>query len=125
MATTEKTKKTTGTTKRAATSKKSDTLKQIENLEKALEKTKEEDVTNLVPEEIKADIEAEKAAVDTLEEPKNIDLDAEVKKIIETKLTFKMVEKIRPILEKLKDTSDPKSIMKAVFGIIDVLIAKK
>lgn len=48
-----------------------------------------------------------------------------VKKIIETKLTFKMVEKIRPILEKLKDTSDPKSIMKAVFGIIDVLIAKK
>ena len=36
-----------------------------------------------------------------------------------------MVEKIKPILERLKDTSDPKAVMKAVFGIIDILIAKK
>ena len=84
MATTAKTKKTTATTKKAATTKKNSTQKQIENLEKALEKAKDEDVMKLVPEEVKADIEVEKAAVDALEEPKDIDFDAEVKKIIET-----------------------------------------
>lgn len=84
MAKTAKTKKTAETTKKAATSKKSDTLKQIENLEKALETVKGEDVTDLVPEELKADIEAEKEAADALEEPKDINFDAEVKKILET-----------------------------------------
>ena len=88
MATTAKTKKATETTtaKKATTSrsKKSDTLKQIENLEKALGNVKDEDVTNLAPEEIKADIEADKEAVDALEEQKDIDFDTEVKKIIDT-----------------------------------------
>ena len=84
MATTAKTKKTTAPMKKAATTKKNSAQKQIENLEKALEKAKDEDVMNLVPEEVKADIEVEKAAVDALEEPKDIDFDAEVKKIIET-----------------------------------------
>lgn len=88
MATTAKTKKATETTtaNKATTSrsKKSDTLKQIENLEKALENVKDEDVTNLVPEEIKADIEADKETADALETPKDVDFDAEVKKIIDT-----------------------------------------
>ena len=88
MATAKKAKTTAATTiKKAATkkeSKKSATMEQIEKLEKALENTKSEDVVNLVPEEIRADIEAEKAEVDSLENPKEIDFDAEVKRIIET-----------------------------------------
>jgi len=88
MATAKNAKTTTAAnTKKAATkkeSKKTVTIEQIEKLEKALENTKNEDVTNLVPEEIKADIEAEKAEVDALENPKDLDFDAEVKKIIET-----------------------------------------
>ena len=65
-------------------SKKSATMEQIEKLEKALEDAKSKDVVNLVPEEIKADVEAEKSEVDSLENPKEIDFDAEVKRIIET-----------------------------------------
>ena len=88
MATAKNAKTTAATdTKKAATkkeSKKSATMEQIEKLEKALENTKNEDVVNLVPEEIRADIEAENAEVDALENPKDIDFDAEVKKIIET-----------------------------------------
>ena len=45
----------------AKESKKSATMEQIENLEKALENAKGEDVVNLVPEEIRADVETEKA----------------------------------------------------------------
>ena len=65
-------------------SKKSATMEQIEKLEKALEDAKGEDVVNLVPEEIRADVETEKAEADSLENPKEIDFDAEVKRIIET-----------------------------------------
>ena len=65
-------------------SKKSATMEQIEKLEKALEDAKGEDVVNLVPEEIRADVEAEKAEADSLENPKEIDFEAEVKRIIET-----------------------------------------
>ena len=65
-------------------SKKSATMEQIEKLEKALENAKGEDVVNLVPEEIRADVETEKAEADSLENPKEIDFDAEVKRIIET-----------------------------------------
>ena len=68
----------------AKESKKSATMEQIEKLEKALEDTKGEDVVNLVPEEIRADVETEKAEADSLENPKEIDFDAEVKRIIET-----------------------------------------
>ena len=68
----------------AKESKKSATMEQIEKLEKALEDTKSEDVVNLVPEEIRADVETEKAEADSLENPKEIDFDAEVKRIIET-----------------------------------------
>jgi hypothetical protein len=67
-------------TKAAATkeSKKSATMEQIEKLEKALEEKKNEDVTNLVPEEIKADILADKAEVAALEKSEDVDFDAEV-----------------------------------------------
>ena len=70
-----------GTTKKE--SKKSATMEQIEKLEKAIEKTKEEDVLNLIPEDIRADIEVEKNEVDTIETPEKIDLEAEVKKVFE------------------------------------------
>lgn len=76
-----------GKQEKAATtkeSKKSATMEQIEKLEKALEDAKGEDVVNLVPEEIRADVETEKAEADSLENPKEIDFDAEVKRIIET-----------------------------------------
>ena len=64
--------------------KKSATMEQIEKLEKALEQTKEEDVMNLLPEDVKVDIEADKAESEKFENPQDIDFDAEVKKIIET-----------------------------------------
>ena len=110
MAKTANTKKTTETTKKAATakSKKSDTLKQIENLEKALETVKSEDVTDLVPEELKADIEAEKEAVDALEEPKDINFDAEVKKIIETTEASEEVKEQIKEFEEGKEEFDEK-----------------
>ena len=88
MATTKKAKANTTTVKKAETTKKttkkSATMEQIEKLEKALEQTKEEDVMNLLPEDIKADIEADKAESEKFENPQDIDFDAEVKKIIET-----------------------------------------
>ena len=89
MATTKKAKTAeTTTVKKAATtkktSKKSETMEQIEKLEKALEQTKGEDVMNLLPDDVKADIEADKAEAEKFENPKDIDFDAEVKKIIET-----------------------------------------
>ena len=68
----------------AKTSKKSATMEQIEKLEKALKETKEEDVMNLLPDDVKADIEADKAEAEKFENPQDIDFDAEVKKIIET-----------------------------------------
>ena len=88
MATTKKAKANTTTVKKAETTKKttkkSATMEQIEKLEKALEQTKEEDVMNLLPEDVKADIEADKAESEKFENPQDIDFDAEVKKIIET-----------------------------------------
>ena len=87
MATTKKAKTTAETTKKAATkktTKKSATIEQIEKLEKALEKTKEEDVINLVPEAIKEDIESEKSETEPLVDVEPVDLDTEVKKIFET-----------------------------------------
>ena len=88
MATAKNAKTTAATTvKKAATkneSKKSATMEQIEKLEKALENTKNEDVVNLVPEEIKADIETKDAEIIAPDDQKDIDFDAEVKKIIET-----------------------------------------
>ena len=84
MATTKK----TATTKKAATTKKttkkSATMEQIEKLEKALERTKDEDVMNLLPDEVKAEIEADRKEAGNIEEPQDIDFDSEVKKIIET-----------------------------------------
>lgn len=65
-------------------SKKSTTMEQIEKLEKALEKTKEEDAMNLVPEAVKEDIESGKSETETLVDVEPVDFDAEVKKIIET-----------------------------------------
>ena len=61
MATEKKQKTTLSTTTKKATtrkksSKKNTTIEQIENLEKALKKTKEQDIVNLVPDVIKADI---------------------------------------------------------------------
>ena len=88
MATTKKAKANTTTVKKAETTKKttkkSATMEQIEKLEKALEQTKEEDVMNLLPEDVKVDIEADKAESEKFENPQDIDFDAEVKKIIET-----------------------------------------
>lgn len=87
MATTKKAKTTTvekAATKKPNESKKTATIEQIERLEKALEQTKEEEVLNRLPEDIKADIEAEKTESDPLINPEPIDFDTEVKKIIET-----------------------------------------
>ena len=85
MATTKKAKTANTTVKNAATTKKkSKTQEQIEKLEKALENVKEEDVINLVPEDVKADIEADKEAADAFENPQDINFDDEVKKILET-----------------------------------------
>ena len=88
MATAKKDKTTAATmVKKAATkkeSKKSETMEQIEKLEKALEKTKEEDVINLVPEAVKEDIETEKSETEPLVDFEPVDFDTEVKKIFET-----------------------------------------
>lgn len=103
MATT-KTKKTTATKKTGSASKtkKADTLKQIENLEKALEKVNEDTALNLVPEEVKADIFADKENLEELETPTEVDFDAEVKKIIET------AEPSEELKEQLKDVEEMK-----------------
>jgi len=87
MAKTANIKNKNATAQKAATSKKSDTLKQIENLEKALSEVKPEDVQNLVPENVQADIEMEqlnKAAEEGTIHGPEINLDEEVEKIIET-----------------------------------------
>ena len=90
MATTTKAKvKTAPTAKKPAattkkTTKKTATIEQIEKLEKALGQTKEEEVINLVPEEVKAEIEAEKEEKDALENPQPIDIEEEMKRIMET-----------------------------------------
>ena len=104
MATIVKAKKTTATTKKTTTikSKKSNTLKQIEALEKALENVKDEDVINLVPEEVKADIISDKAKTAEFETPKDIDFNAEVKKIIED------VEPSKEIKEQLTEFEEGK-----------------
>ena len=83
MATTSKTKKATtkaSTTKR--TTKKQSVKEQLENLDKALENIEGKDVIELLPDEVKADIVDETAGKD-FEEPKEIDVDEEVKKIFE------------------------------------------
>lgn len=87
MAKTANTNKMGAANKKAATSKKSDTLKQIENLEKALSEVKPEDIQNLVPEDVQTDIETEqlnKAAEEGTIHGPEMNLDEEVKKIIET-----------------------------------------
>ena len=90
MATTTKAKvKTAPTTKKTAatkkkTTKKTATIEQIEKLEKALGQTKEEEVINLVPEEVKAEIEAGEEEKDALENPQPIDIEEEMKRIVET-----------------------------------------
>lgn len=65
-------------------SKKSTTMEQIKKLEKALEKTKEEDIVNLVPEAIKEDIESGTSETETIVDVEPVDFDAEVKKIFDT-----------------------------------------
>ncbi len=70
--------------KTAAKTRKASTVEQIEMLEKALEKTSAEDAIDLLPEDVKADIEANKKELDALETPEEINLDEEVKKIFET-----------------------------------------
>lgn len=79
MATTSKEKKAS-TGKR--TTKKQTVQEQLETLDKALESIEGKDVKELLPEEVKADIEAE--AIETeVEEPKEVDFDEEVKEILE------------------------------------------
>lgn len=45
-----------------------------------------------------------------------------VKKLIESKLSVSMVKKAKPILEKLKDSSDNKAILKAVLELIATVV---
>lgn len=47
-----------------------------------------------------------------------------VKKLIESKLSIAVVEKAKPILEKLKDASDSKAILKAVLELIATVVGK-
>ena len=83
MATT-KGKKTATTKAATSKTKKSATQEQIEKLEKALGEVKQEDVVSLVPEEMKEQVEADMKAVDGFETPKEVDVEAEVQKIMET-----------------------------------------
>lgn len=88
MATTKK-KKGEAPVKKAATtkkggSKKTAAAKQIEELEKALKSAKAEDVENLVPEDIRADVKADMAEAEKFENPENINLEAEMEKVFET-----------------------------------------
>lgn len=81
MATTSKTKKvTTKATTTRKTTKKQSVKEQLENLDKALENIEGKDVMELLPDEVKADIVDETTGKD-FEEPKEIDVDEEVKKI--------------------------------------------
>ena len=65
------------------TTKKTATQEQIERLEKALENVKEEDVVNLIPEDEKAEFEADRKLAEKLENPENVDLDKEVRELFE------------------------------------------
>ena len=47
-----------------------------------------------------------------------------VKKLIESKLSIAVVEKAKPILEKLKDSSDSKAILKTVLELIATVVGK-
>lgn len=47
-----------------------------------------------------------------------------VKKLIESKLSMSVVEKAKPILEKLKDSSDNKAILKTVLELIATVVGK-
>lgn len=47
-----------------------------------------------------------------------------VKKLIESKLSIAVVEKAKPILEKLKDASDSKAILKTVLELIATVVGK-
>ena len=48
-----------------------------------------------------------------------------VKKIIEAKLSVKIVEKVKPVLQKITNASDPKEILSAVLEIIASFIGTK
>ena len=89
MATAKKEKTTVSKTVKKAstgkkTTKKSATIEQIEKLEKVLKDTKEQDIINLVPDEIKADVKEERAELANFEDEKRVDFESEVKKIIES-----------------------------------------
>ena len=58
-------------------------MEQIEKLENALKETKKEDIMNLLPDDVKADIEADKAEAEKFESPRDIDFDTEVKKVLD------------------------------------------
>lgn len=47
-----------------------------------------------------------------------------VKKLIESKLSSAIVEKAKPILEKLKDSSDSKAILKTVLELVATVVGK-
>ena len=47
-----------------------------------------------------------------------------VKKLIESKLSIAVIEKAKPILEKLKDASDSKAILKTVLELIATVVGK-
>lgn len=116
MATAKKEKTTVSkTVKKASTAKKSSkkktTIEQIENLEKALKNTKEEDIISLVPDEIKADIKEEKPETAEnvrdqanlyFDEQKEADFDSEVKRIIES------AEPSEEVKEQVKDFEEGK-----------------
>lgn len=75
------TKKSSAAPKKTKTSSKKATMKeQIEKLDQALADNEGVDITAFLPEEVISDIEAKKQDEPTL---KNLDLDTEVKKIIE------------------------------------------
>ena len=76
--------KTTNKKMEAAKNKKTKTMEQIERLENALKEKEQENVLDFVPEEIKADIEADMKEVEKFENPENVDFDKEVKEIFKT-----------------------------------------
>lgn len=76
--------KTTNEKMEAAKSKKTETMEQIERLENALKEKEQENVLDFVPEEIKADVEADMKEAEKFENPEDVDFDKEVKEIFET-----------------------------------------
>ena len=77
-----KSKKTTTTTKKAATTKKSSTLKQIEDLEKALGEVKPEDIQNLVPEDGVQGVDMAELRKENEAQVPETNIDEEVKEIL-------------------------------------------